>query len=164
MRSLVLNLLDVMRLRTGPQSLPSGWGFTVLFSLLYLSQGFLADQILQETESAPRGLVAVSIQFLVTYLLLNFRRMNARLPQTITALAGTGVLFGAISIILMLQARPGNAQPLLALVWLAVFLWSLAVDAHIYRQAMSTTMSVGILIAVLIFGLNFIALEMMFST
>ncbi len=143
--------------------MPAGWGFAILFSLLYLSEGFFADQILDESDSAPRSLVAVTIQFLVTFILLGFRRLNARLPQTLTTLAGTGILFGALSIILVMQARPGIAQPALALVWFGAFLWSLAVDAHIYRQAMSITMSLGVLVAVVIFALNFIVIEMVFT-
>src|SRR3972149_4903422 len=99
MNHLFLRLLDVMRLRAGPQDMPAGWGFAILFSLLYLSGVFVADQIRDEPDSAPRGLVAVSIQFLVTFLLLGFRRLSARLPQTLTTLAGTGVLFGALSIL-----------------------------------------------------------------
>lgn len=164
MSHLFLRLLDVMRLRAGPQDMPAGWGLAILFSLLYLSEGFVADQLLNETDSAPRSLVAVSIQFLVTFLLLGFRRLSARLPQTLTTLAGTGVLFGALSIILIMQARPGVAQPALALVWFGAFLWSLAVDAHIYRHAMSITMSLGVLVAVVVFALNFIVNEMMFTT
>lgn len=163
MSHLFLRLLDVMRLRAGPQDMPAGWGFAILFSLLYLSEGFFADQILDESDSAPRSLVAVTVQFLVTFILLGFRRLNARLPQTLTTLAGTGILFGALSIILVMQARPGIAQPTLALVWFGAFLWSLAVDAHIYRQAMSITMSLGVLVAVVIFALNFIVIEMVFT-
>lgn len=158
-----LHLLDVMRLRAGPQDMPAGWGFAILFSVLYLSEGLFAGQILDETDSAPRSLVAITIQFLVTFLLLGFRRLRARLPQTLTTLAGTGVLFGALSIMLIMQTRPGVAQPALALVWFSAFLWSVAVDAHIYRHAMSITMSLGVLVAVVIFALNFIVNEMLFT-
>ena len=162
MSRIFLRLLDVMRLRAGPQDLPVSWGFTVLFSLLYLGEGFISDQILEESGSAPRSLVAVSIQFLVTFILLRLRRLETRLPQTLTTLAGTGFLFGALSIILAVQAQPGVAQPALALVWFGAFFWSLAVDAHIYRHAMSITMSRGVLVAVLIFALNFLVIEMLF--
>ena len=50
------------------------------------------------------------------------------------------------------------------LVWFATFLWSLAVDGHIYRHALSTTMSLGMLVAVLIFALNFVVIEALFPT
>jgi hypothetical protein len=104
----------------------------------------------------------VLIQFLAVAALLQFRGIGSRLPQTYTALAGTGFLFGAMSIILVMQAVPDKPQPGLALTWFALFIWSLAVDAHIYRRAMSTTMSIGVLVAVLIFALNFIVIQALF--
>lgn len=45
------------------------------------------------------------------------------------------------------------------MVWFGVFLWSIAVDAHIYRHALSIRMNLGVLLAVLIFAANFILLE-----
>jgi hypothetical protein len=163
MSRLLLRLLDIMRLRSGPQDLPAGWGLTIVLTLAYLAEGFIADQVLNESDSAPRSLVAITIQYLATSALLTFRDMGSRLPQTLTALAGTGAIFGALSIVLVMQATPGATQPALALVWFGAFLWSLAVDAHIYRRALSFTMSLGVLVAVLIFALNFIVIETVFS-
>jgi len=160
----ILQLVDIMRLRSGPQDLPAGWGMAFLLALLYMLEGFVADNALSETDTAPRSLVAVLIQFIAIAALLGLRRISSRLPQTITALSGTGLMFGAISILLVLQARPGAAQPLLVLVWVGTFVWSLVVDAHIYRHALSTNMSLGMLVAVLIFALNFVVVDMLFTT
>lgn len=162
MSSVLYRLLDVMRLRAGPQEMPQGWAAAIFFSLIYLSQGLFADQALGESDSIRRAFVAISVQFGVTSVLLGFRQLRARLPQTLSALAGTGVLFAIISLLLIMQAKPGVDQPALALLWLGVFFWSLTVDAHIYRSALSITMSVGMLIAVVIFGINFLVLEFLF--
>jgi hypothetical protein len=164
MNQLVLRLFDVMRLRAGPQDMPPGWGFAVLFSVIYLSEGFFADQILDETDGAPRSLVAVTIQFLAIFMLLRIRSLSTRLPQTLTALAATGSLFGALSTFLAMQSQPGIPQPGLALAWFAAFFWSLTVDAHIYRHAMTINMSQGMLVAVLIFALNFVVIQVMFGS
>ena len=84
-------------------------------------------------------------------------------PQLrISALSGVGLLFGLASILLMSLADPAKNQPGLALIWFGVFLWSLAVDAHIYRRALSITMSSGVLIAVLIFAVNFTLIQALF--
>jgi hypothetical protein len=163
MSHLLLRLLDVMRLRAGPQDMPPGWQVAIVMSVLYLSEGFVSDRVLDESGSAPRGLLAVSVQFLVTFALLRWRHLAFRLPQTLTALAGTGLLFGALSIVLAMQAQPGAAQPGLALIWFGTFFWSLAVDAHIYRHALSMTMSLGVLVAVIIFAINFVLIETMFA-
>ncbi|MEE8496057.1 MAG: hypothetical protein V3S21_06210 [Xanthomonadales bacterium] len=87
------------------------------------------------------------------------KKLSSRLPQTLSALAGTGLIFGFGSILLISQADPARNQTLLALVWFGVFLWSIAVDAHIYRHALSIKMNLGALVAVLIFAANFILLE-----
>ncbi len=159
-----LQLFDLMRLRGGPQDLPAGWGVAFALALLYMLEGLVADYMLSEADSAPRSLVAVSIQFVAVVALLGLRGMNVRLPQTITALSGTGLIFGALSILLVLQAQPGEAQPLLALAWVGAFIWSLVVDAHIYRRALSMNMSLGMLVAVLIFALNFVVVESLLNT
>jgi len=152
----------MLRLRSGPQDLPAGWSLAILLGLAYIAQGFIADQILGETDTASRSLIAISVQFLVVGMLLNIRKQANRLPQTLSALAGVGLIFGMFSIILISQANPGEDQPRLAMVWFGVFLWSLAVDAHIYRRAMSTNLSLGILVAVLIFAGNFILIQTIF--
>jgi hypothetical protein len=163
LRRFVLQLLEIMRLRSGPQDLPAGWGISFLLAVLYMLEGLMADYMLSEADAAPRSLVSVSIQFLAIAALLRLRRFSVRLPQTITALSGTGLVFGALSIALALQASAESVQPLLVLVWISAFVWSLVVDAHIYRRALSINMNLGILVAVLIFALNFVVLEQFFT-
>jgi hypothetical protein len=160
--ALIRRLLDVLRLRSGPQDLPPGWTLAATLSMAYIAQGFLTGQALEESDIAARSLLAISVQFLAIALLLRFKNLSARLPQTITTLAGTGLIFGFLSIFLVRQADPESEQPLLALVWFSVFLWSIAVDGHIYRHALSITMSMGVLVAVMIFTVNLFLLELMF--
>ncbi len=115
--------------------------------------------MLGDALSVPRSLIAITVQFLVIATLLHLKKLSSRLPQTLSALAGTGLIFGFGSVLLIAQAEPARNQPVLAPVWLGVFLWSIAVDAHIYRHALSIKMSLGVLVAVLIFAANFILLE-----
>jgi hypothetical protein len=159
----ILQMIDIMRLRSGPQDLPADWRLAFGLAVLYMLEGFVADFMLSAADAAPRSLVSVSIQFIAIAALLAVRQMGVRLPQTISALSGTGLVFGALSIVLALQAQPGTAQPLLVLVWVGAFVWSLVVDAHIYRRALSTNLSLGMLVAVLIFALNFVVVEQLFA-
>jgi hypothetical protein len=160
---ILTRLIDILRLRSGPQDLPAGWNLAIILSLAYIAQGFIADQILGDSETAPRSLIAITVQFVATATILNFRKLTSRLPQTLSALAGAGLIFGVISVFLINQADAERTQPALALVWFGLFLWSLAVDAHIYRHALSITMSLGVFVAVMIFAVNFILIEAVFG-
>lgn len=159
----VLILLDMLRLRSAPQDVPPGWLFAGTLTIAYIAQGFVADGILGESDGAPRSLLAIAIQFGAIALLLKARDFQARLPQTLTALAGTGFIFGLFSLLILSRVDPGQPQPDLALFYLVLFGWSLAVDAHIYRHALSIRMNLGVLLAVLIFAANFMVLNAVFG-
>lgn len=163
MGGVTTRLLDMMRLRSGPQDLPTGWKLAIILIALYVTQGFYADRALVEADDAPRSLVAITVQFAAIAALLSSRRLSARIPQTISALAGTGFMFGLLSLLLLAQIEPGRSQPNLALFYLILFGWSLAVDGHIYRHALSIKMSIGVLLAVLIFAANFMILRAVFG-
>jgi len=160
---LIRTLFDILRLRSGPQDLPAGSGLAIILSIAWLGQGLLTDQILGETESAPRSLFAVLVQFGAVIALLKLRNRAARIPQTISALAGTGFIFGLLALLLVLQLDPQQPNPGLALGYLGLFIWSLLVDGHIYRHALSIKMSLGVLVAVLIFGANYSLMRAVFG-
>jgi hypothetical protein len=155
-------LLQLVVFRGGPQDLPPGWSTAALTVLLYVALGMLADSMLQLGNSSLRSLFSIALQIIAITLLLHFRGFSARLPQTISAAAGTGCLFGLMSIVLLAQTTSGSLPAGLATLWLGLFIWSLLVDAHIYRSALSITMSQGVLIAVMLFALNFIVIDAMF--
>lgn len=154
---------DLMRLRSGPQHVPASPGLLFVLAALYVLQGFLTGELIEEPDAAPRTFVAIALQFAVITILLRLKNLGGRVQQTLSAMAGTGFLFGLISIPLLLQFQPDTSQPGLALAYLGLFAWSLAVDGHIYRHALSIKMSMGVLTAVLIFALNFMLLKSMFG-
>jgi hypothetical protein len=159
----ILSLLDMLRLRSGPQDLPGGWLIAAILALAYIGQGFIADRVIDNPDAAPRTLLAISVQFGIVALLLNLRSYQARIPQTLSALSGTGFIFGMLSLLILARVDPGKPQPDLALLYLVLFGWSLAVDAHIYRHALSVKFGIGALLAVLIFAANFILLKTLFG-
>jgi hypothetical protein len=151
-------------LRSGPQDLPAATGLALMLTVFYLVQGLIADRILEGSgDNAPRSLLSIAFQFSIVALLLSWRGMAARITQTFSALAGTGFLLGLVWITLLAAMEPGQPRPGLALASLGLFAWSLVVDAHIYRHALSIKMSIGILVAVLIFAGNFVLLEATFG-
>lgn len=159
----ILTLLEMLRLRSGPQDLPGGWLIAACLALAYIGQGFMADRVMDGADASPRTLLAISVQFGIVALLLKLRGYLARIPQTFSALSGTGLIFGLLSLLILTRVDPGKPQPDLALLYLVLFAWSLAVDAHIYRHALSVRFGMGALMAVLIFAANFILLKTVFG-
>lgn len=163
MASIARSVLNMMRLRSGPQDLPASRALTVVLALTYVSQGFIAGSVLGEPDSAPRTILAIAVQFGVVLALLNMRNQQSRVEQTISALSATGFIFGMISIAILSRLQPGETNPDIALFYLALFVWSLIVDAHIYRHAFSFKMSMGVLVSVSIFATNLVLLQMVFG-
>jgi hypothetical protein len=157
-------LLKMLRLQAGPQDLPAGRGLLVVLVTLYLGHGFLAGLIVDEPEAMPRTLVAIAFQFAVIASLLKLKGFAERSRQTLSAMAGTGFLLGLASLLPLSMIQPGTEQPGLALAYFGLFAWSLAVEGHIYRHALSIKMNQGVLLAVLIFAANFVLLKTLFGS
>jgi hypothetical protein len=163
MGRILLPFLDMMRFRSGPQDLPASRGFTVLLAALYIAGGFLAGGVLDEPEYAQRAMMAITVQFTSIILLLQLKGFRDRTQQTIGALSGTGFLFGLMSIYLLSLVNVEKPQVELAALYFVLFIWSIAVDGHIYRHALSSKIGTGVLVAVTIFSINFILLRTFFG-
>jgi hypothetical protein len=159
---LLQQLLRIIILRSGPQDLPAGWNTAALMVLVYVALGMLADSMLQLGTSSLRSLFSIALQIFAISVLLHLRGFSARLAQTIAAAAGTGCLFGLMSIVMLAQSSGGTLPAGMATLWLGLFVWSLVVDAHIYRSALSITMSLGMLLAVVLFAINFVVIDALF--
>ena len=160
---MIRTLLDMMRLRSGPQDLPARSGPAIALAGVWLAQGLLTDRAMDQADSPLRSLLAIAVQFGAIIALLNVRHQAVRIPQTIGALAGTGIIFGLLALPLLMQFDPARPQPNIALAYLGLFVWSLLVDGHIYRHALSIKMSLGVLVAVLIFAANFVLMRAVFG-
>ena len=86
-----------------------------------------------------------------TWLVLRVMGRSARFVQTLTAVAGTGALLGLVAMPLVLQAsraNQGDGQTgTLVLGWLVMLVWSITVQANIFRHALSTRYGAGLLVA-----------------
>ena len=163
MGRILLSLLDMLRLRSGPQDLPAGGAATLVLVALYVSGGFLAGSVLKEPDYAPQSLLTIGVQFAVIAVLLRTRGFATRVLQTIGALAGTGFLLGLASIYLLSLIDTSAPQAGLVGLYFGLFIWSLAVDGHIYRHALSSNMGTGVLVAVGIFAVNFMLIRTLFG-
>ena len=162
MSAIVLNLARLLALRGGPQHLPASMPLMLFLLAAYLLQNVFTGAQLEDPDAAAKSLVAVSVQLLAVAALLRWRRHPERFVQTVAALAGVGIAFNAASWMILARLDASQAQPELALAWFAVFLWSLAVDAHIYRHALSVKLPFAMLITVMLLAVSYSLIDLLF--
>ena len=157
-----MNLARMLRLSGGPQNLPASWPLAVFMVSAYMLQNLITGQQLEDDHAAAKSLVSICLQIVVLTGLLYWRRHLERFPQTLSALAGVGIIFNTITWALLTQVDVAANQPVLAMTWFAVFIWSLFVDAHIYRHSLSVPLAMGMLITVLALAASYTLIEMLF--
>jgi hypothetical protein len=162
MSELLINLAKLLRLRGGPQHFPASWRITITLLAIYLLQNLVNGAQLDDEQAAAKSLIAISLQLVVLAGLLLWRRHPERFTQTLSALVSVGIIFNLVTWGLLSQSDPNVNQPELATLWFGIFIWSLFVDAHIYRHALSVTLSVGMLITVLTLAVSYVFIEMLF--
>ena len=162
MNGILLNLANLMRLRGGPQDLPTSLPFMVLLVIAFLVQNLITGQSLDDSDTAAKSLLAIALQISVLWGLLYWRRRTERFVQTLSALVAVGIIFNAMTFALLTQMVEDVNQPFLAMTWFSVFIWSLFVDANIYRQSLSVNLSMGMLITVVTLAISFVSIEFLF--
>ena len=162
MNGILVNLAQLLRLRGGPQNLPTSWPLMIFLLTTNLVQDLFTGLQLQEEHAAAKSLFAVSLQIAVLTGLLIWRRHPERFAQTMSALAAVGIFFNLVFWALLSLADPATNQPVMALVRFAVVIWWLSVYAHIYRNALSIPFSQGMLVTVLIMAASYVLIETVF--
>ena len=146
---------QICTLRRGPQDLPASSMLMVLMLLLNAVASATLETIEIPATSAVMAAVidAVVVVILIRVLLQATGRHN-RFLQTVTAIAGTGLVlsFFALPVVAWLAASVERRQDIgiPMLLWLAVFGWNLLVIAHVLRHAIDSNLVVGFVLAVAI--------------
>ncbi len=148
--------MSIVLLRKGPQELPSGWLWLIVFLLASYFLNLYQYQLIADFSTEPVSdgkkvaVIDLLIQLVSISLVLMFAGRQARLAQTLTAMVGVGFLFSLLLLpILQFSLASGGTTGggfLLALV-----AWSLAVDGHIFKHALSISMGRGVGLAVGLF-------------
>lgn len=118
---------------------------------------YLGIDLLQAlSSSAWHVAVAITLvdtltMLLFTWAVLQFAGKSVRLVQTLTALAGTGAMLGILGLPLVWQAvhahQEGGPSAAVVSAWLVLLAWSVIVQAHIFRHALSTRFGYGLMLA-----------------
>jgi hypothetical protein len=162
LNSVAVTLLLLLRLRAGPQDLPSSWALTGLLLLVYTAVGIYTGQSLGDEDAVARTLLTNVLQVVAVAVLLQLRKFPERLAQTLSALTGAGIILGTLVFMLLSQAHIESMRPLLVMAWFGIVIWSLAIDAHIYRHALGISMSQGLLVAVLLLAASYMLVKELF--
>lgn len=134
----------VCTFRLGPQDIPPS---SVLLAATALINLFVSTLINRLQLDFGAAVMIAAVEFavltgLTAALLFGFSRTQ-RLLQTLSALMGSGAVLGVIVLVLLLVFA--------ALPWflrLGIFVWNLAVMAHILRHALSIHIAAAFFIAV----------------
>jgi hypothetical protein len=162
MNGVLMNLVQMLRFRGGPQNVPASWTLMIILLSAYLVQNLVTGQQLEDPNAAAKSLLAICLQVVVLTGLLIWRKHPERFAQTMSALAAMGIFFNMITWALLSMSDPIANQPILALTWFAVFIWSLFVDAHIYRNSLSVPFAIGMLVTVLMLAASYVLIEVVF--
>ncbi len=159
--------LDICLLRKGPQDLPESSVLLTLCLILYtLTDVLLTVQTRPFTDALLVSLLDVGFLLLVTSLILKQHHHIERLGQAMTALFGTGVILGILVFPLVYGGvqnhHEGLTQQIIISLFLVMVIWNIAILAHIVRHAISTSMGVGIIIAILYVCMSSLLVAMVF--
>jgi hypothetical protein len=168
MLSQMLNAtLRILFFRAGPQDFPYA---PRLASSVALLCGLANVIVFSAIAPVPLALIAVSAMLgalaLVTQSVLRARQMQNRFQQTFNSLVVTTTVLNLLLLPALLQVSPLlkllaqqpemldhpeslNIAPGAALVINVVNIWNFAVTAHIFRHAVDTRLSLGVLMALI---------------
>ncbi len=135
-----------------PQDLPASRELWFVVVISYLTSSFFLTLLTQPLDTALiSGIIDTTLLALLTFATLRLKGMSERWLQVTTALFGTGFLFSlaAIPLSYLLSSLP-QESPLVFLVFLFVIsllLWNIGVMAHILKHALSSSMPLGVMLA-----------------
>jgi len=151
---LLFTFFDICRLRLGPQDIPAS---RILLSLVlfgYIIVGIVLSSVkLDPLDAILFSLVESILSIMIIGSLLHIAKKITRFYQTLTALAGTDTLFGGVRIPLIywlaqLQSMDSFIASFLFVLLLTLVIWNLIVYAHILKNALEVSFSIGVILTV----------------
>lgn len=134
--------VDICLLRAAPQDLPVSRPAMLVALVAYAAAGVLGVLDVFAFESAVLAAVVDTLLLVaVTHLVLQWRQLENRLTQTLTALAGCGALLS-----LLAWGAAGLVREVFQpeWVWAGLLVWYTLVFGHILRHALSIPLAAGV--------------------
>jgi hypothetical protein len=150
--SLARAFWEICFLRRGPQDLPASESLMWSTLAVYTVAGLIILSFDYAAGAAIPGTIADAL-FLwgSTALLLRLYGRPLRTRQTVTAMAGAGVVLSLLALPIIAWWNYGEAQnvdvAVPGMLWLLLLGWSVVVSARILQQALSSSFFLGLTIA-----------------
>lgn len=161
MSALLRAFLDIALLRSGPQALPASRLLLALSMALYAATylAVIATTTLEFRVLVAQVLASVLLDLVGLYLVLAVAKRQARYPQTLTALFGSGAILNLALLPVALVVAAGGPRFELAgaLAASLVMGWGLAVLAHILRHALELAWGLALALAAAYMFLSIVA-------
>jgi hypothetical protein len=167
LRAIVNPFVQICLLRQGPQDLPtSGILLAIALAAHLLMTVLLSNVSLGASSAIFWGVLNTALMVVLTVAVLYLQRRNARVVQTLTALAGTGAVITLVALPISGwlhgadQAAGEGGFALLLVLFLTG--WSLAVVGHIFRHALSVPYFMGLVLAVVFYLISITTFRALF--
>lgn len=152
--SVYKDFLAVVMFRKNPQDLASSSPLLNLALCLYACVSLVYTSTYTGLDNAIRVVVIDFILLLsLVYFWLAMFRLNNRWRQTIIAIAGGNSILGIIAIPVSFILSHSDAYPAIQIIcsyiMFFLFVWTIALFAHIFRHAFSTPLIMGVFIAII---------------
>ncbi len=153
-KTLFTSFMEICLFRLGPQDLPASNIFLAIVLVISILLALLLNLInLSFQHAVLASIINMAVVIIITQLILRLYNKPMRLVQTLTAQFGTGLIISVVAapvLIMLVYAEEHDVDMTAAVVlWLGLFIWEMAVTAHILRHALSTTFLQGFLMAIL---------------
>jgi hypothetical protein len=162
-KSFVKTLIDICRVEKGPQDVPRSFLLLGLMLILYTLVKFALESFLQPTDVALlRGGIETAVLVIVVGGMLAVRGLRHRIPQTLITLAAIGIAVTCVAIVgyavlwlepALLRIGVGRAFTI------PLFLWNIGVNSHVFREALSSGLVLGIVVAASLFFIAWVATD-----
>ena len=159
MLQLIRAFWEICRLRAGPQTLPSGRNLLIPVVFVGIFIDSFASSILIPKMSAFEIVTTVGIYNVLllaaVYLLLKAIGYEQRAMQTLIAIAGAGLFISLVLLPGLITVDLSEQESKSFVLFILIDnIWRIAVNAHIFRHALSVSLLMAMIISVsyLLFG------------
>lgn len=163
---LIKTLFDIVLLRKGPADIPSSWILFVLILALWVFSALAALALIEQFDESDffLGFFSGVIGIVCYATLVVVAGKPDRLLQTISAIIGCGALISLAFVAEYVLLKPFLGEGPTGLIANLILLWSVPVEGHIIARAIDRHWYIGILLAIVVFVLQYIIYRVVTAT